>query len=291
MLEDGHGGLPVRVTYPDLNPDSGLDQVGHPLIVFSHGLLGSKDGYQALVRYLVGHGYVVIAATHADSAVYRKPKLSELKDMTPLFVHWARRPADVSLMLDNIGAIEAAAGRPGLVDRKKMAMAGHSFGAHTGCLLAGAVPIQFQTAADMFFEPRLSAFLLISPQGTGLALTEESAFGTDSFRSVKQPVMFITGTLDNFKRGQDYKWRSEPFHLVCPGSKHLMVIDQGHHGFGGIAGTRFPGAGPDNAEHVALVKAAMLAFFETYMRDCREAEKFLLDGMAQLNPSLRVHHR
>ncbi len=281
--------LPIKVSYPTSGE-------AHPLLIFSHGLLGSKDGYQVLVRYLVSHGYVVIAPTHTDSAVYRKPKLSELKDMTPLFVDWHRRPRDISFILDNLSLIEAQivplAGR---IDHSKIAMAGHSFGSHTGFLLAGVSLAKYQNEPGRvrpFFDERLKAFLLISPQGPGLALTHDSAFDADSFAALRQPMMLITGTQDNFKRGQDYLWRSEPFHLMPPGAKHLMVIDGGCHGFGGIAGTRFPGAGPDNSEHVEWVKLSTLTFFDTYLKNCQEAAQFLLDGdLAELSSALNITHR
>lgn len=279
--------LPVKVSFP-------VEGEGHPLIVFSHGLLGSKDGYQVLVRYLVSHGYAVIAPTHSDSAFYRKPKLSELKDMTPLFVDWASRPLDMSFVLDSLDEIERLVPQfAGKCNRQRISAAGHSFGSHTSLLLAGAGLFNSAPGLDpsRFADPRFLSFLLISPQGTGLALTHEAAFSEASFAELKQPVFFITGTLDNFKRGQDYLWRSQGFHLSAGGDKHLLVIDGGCHGFGGIAGTRFPGAGPDNSEHVEWVKLSTLTFFDAYLKDCQQAEAFLKEGLGQVSPALSIAHK
>src|SRR5689334_6769086 len=52
--------LPVRVSFPKADGQ-------FPLIVWSHGMYGSKDGYQPLVSHWVSHGYVVIQPTHSDS--------------------------------------------------------------------------------------------------------------------------------------------------------------------------------------------------------------------------------
>jgi len=55
-----HKQIPVKVYFPDARGP-------FPVIVFSHGAWGSKDGYFALGRYWASHGYVSIHPSHADS--------------------------------------------------------------------------------------------------------------------------------------------------------------------------------------------------------------------------------
>ena len=38
-----------------------------PVIIFSHGYGASNRGYESLVAYWTGHGYVVIRPAHADA--------------------------------------------------------------------------------------------------------------------------------------------------------------------------------------------------------------------------------
>lgn len=51
--------LAYKVSYPEGDGP-------YPLIVFSHGFGGSKDGFSTISRHWAGHGYVVIQPTHAD---------------------------------------------------------------------------------------------------------------------------------------------------------------------------------------------------------------------------------
>jgi len=52
--------IPLRITWPNARGP-------HPLIVFCHGALGSKDAGQPLVQHWASHGYVVIQPTFGDS--------------------------------------------------------------------------------------------------------------------------------------------------------------------------------------------------------------------------------
>jgi len=52
--------LPLRVSHPD-------GRGPFPIIVWSHGMFGSKDGYLPLTEFWTGHGYIVIQPTHTDS--------------------------------------------------------------------------------------------------------------------------------------------------------------------------------------------------------------------------------
>src|SRR5258708_35446079 len=59
--------VPVKIYYPK-------DGKGpFPVIIFSHGLGGSRDGYEYLGRYLGGHGYFSVHLQHlgSDSSVWQ----------------------------------------------------------------------------------------------------------------------------------------------------------------------------------------------------------------------------
>src|SRR4051812_39599848 len=59
--------VPAKIYFPK-------DATGAcPLIVFSHGLGGTRDGYEYLGRYWASHGYVSVHVQHlgSDDAVWR----------------------------------------------------------------------------------------------------------------------------------------------------------------------------------------------------------------------------
>ncbi len=280
--------LAVRVTYP-LQSAEETAIASWPVIVFSHGLLGSKDGYQPLAQYWAQHGYVVVQPTHYDSAAYRKPTLTELRDLTPLFVGWESRPQDILFILDQIDVIAQKLTKfKGAFDHDQIGLGGHSFGSHTAMLIGGAqlasgnfanCSSRSQNALRTpFMDARPKAFLLLSPQGSGRALTESADFDQSAWDNFERPMMIITGTEDNGRRRQNYHWRSEPFKLGAPGDKYLLVINGGYHGFGGITGTRFFGSGPVNNDHVRWVQIATTAFFDCHVKGDGNAAAMMTSG-------------
>ncbi len=52
--------LQVRITYPK-------EKGRYPVLVHSHGMYGSKDAYDPLVRHWVSHGYVCLQPSHSES--------------------------------------------------------------------------------------------------------------------------------------------------------------------------------------------------------------------------------
>jgi len=268
--------LAIKITYPLQSIDQG-GATSVPVIVFSHGLLGSKDGYQPLSQHWARHGYVVIQPTHYDSAAYHKPTLTELRDLTPLFVGWESRPQDILFILNQLHAIAGNLTQfRGTLDVNRIGVGGHSFGSHTAMLIGGAQLARGNFAncssgnndamRSPFMDARAKAFLLLSPQGSGRALTESADFDQSAWDNFERPMMIITGTEDTGRRRQDYRWRSEAFRLGAAGDKYLLVIDRGYHGFGGITGTRFFGSGPANEDHVRWVQATTTAFFDYYVK-------------------------
>src|ERR1035438_4607007 len=53
--------LPIKIYYPQQERAG-----GYPVVIFSHGSGGSKDGYSYLGRFWAENGYVVIHVTHLE---------------------------------------------------------------------------------------------------------------------------------------------------------------------------------------------------------------------------------
>jgi len=245
-------GLPLRVTYPK---ESGK----YPVIVFSHGLYGSKDGYQPLARFWAAHGYVCIQPTHPDSLQLG------FQTRVQAMRAWEKRPRQVALVLDSLAAIEKKIACR--LDADRIGVGGHSFGAHTAQLLGGTT-----ARGKSFADRRVKCVLLLSPQGKG------TLFREDSWSTLTKPVLILTGSNDTGRNGQRPEWRLDPYKYSPKGDRYLVWIEGAHHGFGGISGAKWRGAGPRNDEHVRIVRQASLAFFDAFVKGDWKAKAWLRAG-------------
>jgi len=139
---------------------------------------------------------------------------------------------------------------------------GHSFGAHTAQLIAGATTIDPTGRRTGHADPRPRAFVLISPQGRGAQLDDRS------WRAVTRPFLAVTGAHDVGRSGEAVDWRLDPFRLAPASAKQLLWVEGAHHDFGGIGGgVRYTNAGPANPNHLAYVKTTTLAFRDAHLKD------------------------
>ncbi len=249
--------IPFQISYPQ-------EPGPWPVIVWSHGLFGSQDAYEPLTSYWASHGYVVLQPSHTDSVKRGKGDLG--KGMAANTADWANRPEDISFLISSLAAQPGLA--EGRADMSHLGVGGHSFGAHTTLLLAGAEP----KLHSNFSDPRPKAFLAISPQGEGRLLDEASWTG------LKRPMLFISGDNDSSPGGEKARWRLAPFHKCPAGSKYLMWIKGAYHNFGGISGTQHARSGPIRADHVDLVRSATLAFWDDYLKESSEAARVIGRG-------------
>jgi acetyl esterase/lipase len=132
--------VPVRLYLPDPPGGPGTDARPLPLVVFSHGLGGSRAGYSHLGRHWAGRGFASLHLQHAgsDREVWRSDgTLGMLKALQAAASadNAIARARDVSFALDRLLA-DPALGPA--IDASRIAIAGHSYGANTALLVAGA---------------------------------------------------------------------------------------------------------------------------------------------------------
>ncbi|MDX1974833.1 MAG: hypothetical protein SFT92_04070 [Rickettsiales bacterium] len=99
-----------------------------------------------------------------------------------------------------------------------LVMAGHSMGAATTMLEAGAKGAVPYGGADRF-----DAYVALSPQGISWMFKDTSAWS-----NVKKPVLFITGTEDSMFN-DDYQNRVKAFDYLPRGQKRIVIIDGADH--------------------------------------------------------------
>jgi dienelactone hydrolase len=106
-----------------------------PLVVFSHGLRGSPERYQAALTGWAAAGFVVVAPTFPHTSQYATDfRRSDI----------ARQPDDVRYVLAQVRRLDATPGDPlaGHIDTTRVAAIGHSAGGYTtmGLFTAGHDP-------------------------------------------------------------------------------------------------------------------------------------------------------
>ena len=156
--------VPVKIYYPK-------DGKGpFPVIIFSHGLGGSRDGYEYLGRYWAGHGYVSVHVQHlgSDSSVWQGVPAAEVKQaldkaiVNPQNIH--NRPLDVTFAIDQVVKLnEDDSVFKGRLDLEHIGMAGHSFGSFTTLAIAGQVFARSPGGPVSWADPRVKAAIAMSP--------------------------------------------------------------------------------------------------------------------------------
>ena len=120
-------------------------------------------------------------------------------------------------------------------------------------------------------DSRPRAFVAISPQG------ESPLFPAGSWQGMTRPMLFVSGDNDESPQGQPSSWRLDPFQQCAPGEKYLLWVKDAYHNFGGISGVSRRNA-PRRPDQVELVKAATLAFWDSYLKSSGEAGDVLTSG-------------
>jgi dienelactone hydrolase len=224
--------LQVRVSAPVTGRDL-------PVVVFSHGFGWSMDGYAPLADVWAAEGFVVVQPTHLDSTTLG---LAPDDPRTPRI--WRHRIEDLVRVLDELEVLEAAVpGLAGRVDRGRIAVAGHSWGATTASALLGArvLGADGEPGEDMS-DPRVSAGVLLALAGTGGEdltpfAAEQFPFMNPSFAELTTPALVVAGDHDQSLlsvRGPD--WWTDGYRQ-SPGAEALLTVLGAEHSLGGIVTT------------------------------------------------------
>ena len=162
-----------------------------PLVVFSHGIGGSRDGYRYLGSYFAANGYASLHVQHVGSdrqlwfgnplgLVFRLTEAAQEAEAL-------NRVKDVKFALSRLLAEPVGSS----INPQRLVAAGHSYGANTTMLLAGA---QVSNLAYPVKDPRFSAAILISaPPFYGMGNPQNIVSGIDV------PTLHITATADDIQ--------------------------------------------------------------------------------------------
>jgi predicted dienelactone hydrolase len=253
--------LNIRVTYPD-SPGP------HPVIVFSHGALSSKDLYHRITDHWASHGYATILPTHLDSESLGY----SFKNPLPRDKVFFGRIGDMTFILDSLEAIATKAGISGRLDGTRIAAAGHSFGGWMALIMAGLPVTMPDGTSKSFRDERVKA--MIAYNGIG----PMDQIGNEGWRDVKIPVFAASGTNDPGATGdgtmRPWRWRIGAYDLAGSKEKYAVSITMGDHYYGGLICREGAGGKPD-PEGLSFVNGASTAFLDAYLKADPAARKFL----------------
>lgn len=259
------------IPYKFYYPRGGAKQ--KPLIVWSHGLGGTRDGAGYIARYLAARDYVLLHIQHygTDSSLWagkeghpwdhiRKAKISRATTLD--------RFQDVPFVLDNLKGIE----RYNLMDTKRIGMSGHSFGALTTQVMAGQLFPDENEKLISFKEPRFQAGLLYSFVAMGHLYNGDPA---DLFGAMDLPLLYMTGTDDDNPVDRvDYTFRMPVWEHGGSKEKYLLVLNDGDHMvFNGSRGKLEDN--PKRELHEEMICKIALAYWDMQLKGDKNAADWL----------------
>jgi len=253
--------VPVRLYLPSTEPAARM-----PLVVFSHGIGGSRRGYSYLGNHFAANGIAALHVQHvgSDRMLWMGNPLGlvgRLRDAAQER-EAVDRALDLRFALDRLLASDAGK----VIDRDNLVVAGHSYGANTALLAVGARVERDGRVVD-YRDARYRAAILISaPPFYGES--EPSRI----LSHVTVPTLHITATEDVIQIPGYYSGaedRLAVFEAIGSSSKTLAVFSGGSHSIF----TDRPGTGGAqlNPQVKAATRELTLAFIRQVFGDRQDA--------------------
>jgi predicted dienelactone hydrolase len=260
--------VPVRVYLPP-----GTNAA--PVVLFSHGLGGSRENNPYLGQHWAARGYAAVFVQHqgSDAAVWKeKPAADRMDAMRSAagLQNFRLRVKDIPAVLDQLEQWSRETGHAlaGRLDLKHVGMSGHSFGAVTTQAVSGQ---KFAMGLGSSADSRILAAVAFSPS------TPRLGDAGKAFGEVKVPWLLMTGTRDiSLIGGADLASRLGVFPALPPGGKYELVLENAEHS--AFGDRPLPGdKEARNPNHHRVILALSTAFWDAYLRGDAAARAWL-DG-------------
>ena len=268
--------VPVKIYYP------GGAAGPFPVIVFSHGLGGSREGYAYLGRHWAGCGYVSVHVQHlgSDSAVWEDAPLGDvlqnLRRSGANLANVTNRPLDVRFAIDQLVILnQTNSPLKQRLDLDRIGVAGHSFGAFTTLAIAGETFVARNGMPVTMSDPRVKAAIPMSSPVPFIKARLDEAFG-----SIRIPCLHMTGTRDASPIGETTpQERRLPFDHSNHADRFLITFKDGDQMiFSGRARMR---GGEKDAAFQKLICIASTAFWDGYLKGDASAKAWFEGGGLQ----------
>ena len=248
------------------------DKAPFPVIIWSHGLGGSREGAGFISRYIASHGYIVIHIQHfgTDSSLWEGKPGHPWDVIRATYIPRSdtlQRFKDVPFALSQLQTLDIAP----FMDLTRMGMSGHSFGGMTTQVMAGQYRGYGKTQYTLF-QKDFKAGIIYSPspffQRKGLP-------PQDFYGGMRIPLLMMTGTEDASPLEKfGVEDRKEVFKYSGGPDQHLLVLDKGDHMvYNGSRGQL--DENPKRSVHEEIIKVLSLAFWEAYLKGDQAAKDWL----------------
>jgi len=252
-------GVPVRIYFPEAKGPA-------PVILFSHGLGGSRENNAFLGERLAQRGYVAVFIQHpgSDESVWRgvpaRERMAKMRTAAS-GQNLRLRVDDVTFVIDQLGTKLS-----GRADTNRIGICGHSFGAVTSQAKTGH---RYPVVGLTWTDPRIKAAAMYSPSPSK---------GTDAktqFGDVKVPWLLLTGTKDDAEvNNLSAAERLRVFPALPAGDKFECVLAGAEHS--AFSERALPGDRmARNPNHHRVMLGLTVAFFDAYVRGMPEAKAWI----------------
>ncbi len=255
-----------------------------PVIFWSHGFGGNRDGASFLSRYVASHGYNIVHITHhgTDSSLWEGKKghpWDILKGLDIPREATLNRFKDVTFAVDELmRLVEENPDIGAHMDFEALGMCGHSFGSMTTQVIGGQLIPDTEETLASYRDERFKAGILYSPVPMS-HLTKappEQIYGP-----IAIPLLHMTGTDDDSPiKGFDYTERLLVHEYTGHPEKYLLIKKDGDHMvYNGTRGKLAVNSLRDR--HEEIIKVASLAFWDAQLKKDQKAHEWLCgQGMA-----------
>lgn len=252
-----------------------------PIVMFSHGGGGSRDGNDVLGYHLATHGFASLHIQHAgtdDKAFRSSPRSIAAAANDPKKAE--ERFRDIAFAVKQLKKLSVSDSNFKMINPDLIGMSGHSLGGLTAQVIAGQKITGFDQSLAI---PSIKGAFVLSPS------PPRAGFGqaNQAFDSMLMPMFSVTGTADippdkSFAAVD----RKIPFEKSIGVDHWLLVLDGAtHFTFSGnkkmprIA-SLLPGmdADPNLNRNHDCVKAAAVAFWQLTLNHDHEGRAYLNEG-------------
>jgi predicted dienelactone hydrolase len=184
-----------------------------PLVIVSHGYVGSRYLLTYLTENLASKGYIVVAIDHTEST---------FRDASGFQSTLLNRSKDVLFVLNQMAELSKPTSKSflsGLVDANNTAIVGYSMGGYGvlnvagagysgkldtmfGMMTGGSKAIQVRSNQNSDYktsiDPRVKAVVAFAPWGM-----QRGAWDAEGLKGLKTPTFFIAGNQDDISGYED----------------------------------------------------------------------------------------
>lgn len=245
-----------------------------PVVLFSHGLGGSRQTSEYLAAHWAARGYAAVFPQHpgSDDSIWKELPVQQRREAiaraaTPQNAQ--DRVLDIHAVLDQLASWVDTQEHPLALrlDLSRVGMSGHSFGALTTQAVSGqADPLKLQHQNDRRIRAAIAMSPSVPPHGD-----LQVAFG-----SVRIPWLMLTGSKDHSPLGHmPPESRRDVFnHLPESIDRYELVLGGAHHF--AFTDRELPADVPArNPHHHKTILRVTTAFWDAYLREEPAAKSWL----------------